>query len=110
MDVTSRLHSARGQKRQVRRARIEIFAGMYDESSGFGVPSMVLVHCPRCRRTVGNVTGTGWRQTTCDSCGSSLWLRQVDRGGRRFPQVRLLNPDYSDDDPIGKRFSLLEIE
>ena len=96
--------------RQVRKARVDLYAGLYDGTSGHGTPSGALVRCPRCRHTVGNVTGSGWRQTTCDTCGSSLWMRQVDRCGRRFPQVRLLNPDYSDDDPTGKRFSLLEIE
>jgi hypothetical protein len=96
--------------RQVRQARADLFDGMYDGTSGHGTPSLSVVRCPRCRHTIGNVTGSGWRQSRCHTCGSSLWLRQVDRSGRRVPQVRLLNPDYSDDDPIGRRFALLEIE
>jgi hypothetical protein len=83
---------------------------MYDGSTGHGVPGPTFVICPRCRRTVGNVTGAGWRQSRCDTCGSSLWLRQVERGGMRRPEVRLLNPDYNDDDPAGRRFAQLEID
>jgi ribosomal protein S27E len=98
------------KEKEVREVRARLFAGLYDASTGHGRPSTAVVRCPRCRRNTGNVTGAGWRRSTCDTCGSTLMLRTVDRGGRRFAQVRLLNPDYTDDDATGRRFALLEIE
>jgi hypothetical protein len=94
----------------VHEARSKLFMGLYDGSTGHGAPSASIVRCPRCRKSVGNVTGAGWRQSVCDTCGGSLALRQLDRGGRRFPQVQLLNPDSTDEDATCRRFALLEIE
>jgi len=98
------------KEKEVGEVRARLFEGLYDGSSGTGRPSTAVVRCPNCRRNTGNVTGAGWRRSTCDTCGSSLMLRIVDRGGERFTQVRLLNPDYTDDDATGRRFALLEIE
>lgn len=106
--------SLRSRAQKVQDARSRLFLGLYDGSTGNGAPGASpiasIVRCPRCRRTVGNVTGAGWRQAACDTCGASLALRQVDRNGRLFPQVRLLNPDSTDDDATMRRFALLEIE
>ncbi len=98
------------QEKEIREVRARLFAGLYDGTTGYGRPSTVVVRCPRCRRNTGNVTGACWRRSTCDTCGASLILRTVDRSGERFAQVRLLNPDYTDDDATGRRFALLEIE
>jgi hypothetical protein len=97
-------------QKKVQDARSKLFIGLYDGSTGNGSPSASVVRCPSCRRTVGNVTGSGWRQAVCDTCGSSLALRQLDRNGKRFAQVQLLNPDSTDDDATSRRFALLEIE
>ena len=98
------------KENELHEVRARLFAGLYDGTTGAGRPSTVVVRCPRCRRNTGNVTGAGWRRSTCDTCGSTLMIRTVDRAGARFAQVRLLNPDYSDDDATGRRFALLEIE
>jgi len=64
--------SSRPCANKVQEARSKLFMGMYDASTGFGSPGASVVRCPRCKRTVGNVTGAGWRQATCDTCGGSL--------------------------------------
>jgi hypothetical protein len=106
--------NARRGARKVQEARSRLFMGLYDASTGNGTPGASVVRCPRCRRTVGNVSGAGWRQAVCDTCGGSLALRQLDRNGNLYHQVRLLNPDSpesrDEDDATTRRFALLEIE
>jgi hypothetical protein len=100
----------RGKRRQVRVARAGLFAGLFDGTSGLLWPGVSIVRCPRCRRTVGTVTAASWRYASRDICGACLAPGWLDRDGAHLPHVRLLNPDYTDDNATGRRFSLLEIE
>jgi hypothetical protein len=104
---------ARGRARQIRRARLEIFAGLYDGSSGHAGSSGPVVRCPRCRRTVGHGTGSGWRQAECDTCGAGVSMRLTDPSGGRCRRVKLLSPERAeqpDDDRETRRFALLEVD
>lgn len=88
---------------QLQQARAAVYAGQYDTTSHRNLPTAVRGHCALCRRSFSHA-----RQAACPSCGSLLWMSHLE--SRRDSRVQLLNPDYAEDDAIGRRFSLLEID